>query len=139
MNKHFKILRAHEELGRCNVEIARLRAWLYHEDEEYLKSMEKASKRDLRDTLIGLEVADDYFTRDRTNEQHHRILNRIEGLEGFTGIKGAGRPRDMIVPDEAEVEKDLEVDEDGLGGGVDVGEWEDCVGITDVLENLCID
>lgn len=134
MNKYFKILRAREELERCNVEIARLRAWIYHEEDQYLTALEKAAEKDLHAVFIGLELGTDFAARTRTNRHHHQILNRIEALAEFSGVRGAGRPPDRIVTDEDEIDKSLGDDEDGLGGATDDEEWEDCLEVTEVLE-----
>ncbi|KAF7976603.1 hypothetical protein HWV62_6100 [Athelia sp. TMB] len=107
-SKYFKLLRAHEEIGRVNVEARRLRTairdehMLYEERIIYLRTA---------DALLAAELEARYATRRRVNALHSHKLDRLEALSGFTGIRGAGTRRGAKpLREEAGIEDDSEVD-----------------------------
>ncbi|KAI0038847.1 hypothetical protein FA95DRAFT_1450891, partial [Auriscalpium vulgare] len=80
--KHFKVLRAKEELVRLNVEAARLHAWVDSED------------KDLADRALNIKATQPLLAAhiDRlrafcaqVNDSHRRLLGRTYALQGYTG------------------------------------------------------
>lgn len=81
-NKFFKIIRAREELVRLNVEIARLRAWVDHEDRTMLEaSLGIASSN----PLVSAALRSLHAERSRVNDVHRVRLSAITQLEGYSG------------------------------------------------------
>jgi hypothetical protein len=80
--KHFKVLRAREEIIRLNIEIFRLQAWVDTEDTD----MEQAAA-DLESTNSPLAAQLNMLARcqRRINTVHRGRLMRIYCLEGYTG------------------------------------------------------
>lgn len=99
-NNLFKVLRAKEEIERLNVEVRRLRTWLFVEDKIYCDAI--ATLVGEGHHLLAAEIQDRYNRQRSTNHYHHLILNKIETLSGFTGEKGMGTPlgwtEAMMVP-----------------------------------------
>lgn len=89
-NKLFKVVRAEEELDRLNVEMRRLRTWLYVEEKTYRDVITALTAQG--QVLLAAEVRQRYDRRQAVNNNHHSILNVIEKLAGFTGQTGLGTP-----------------------------------------------
>lgn len=114
-NTLFKVMRAREEIERLNVEIRRLRTWLFVEDDVYRNAITTAIEHGL--AALATELRAQHQRRRAVNHSHHRILNKIEKLKGFTGQRGIGRPAGWS---EEMVERlrqgELEVPTDESGG-----------------------
>ncbi|EIM82093.1 uncharacterized protein STEHIDRAFT_85498, partial [Stereum hirsutum FP-91666 SS1] len=82
-NRLFKVVRAEEELDRLNLEMRRLRTWLLADAKAYEDAINGLSTR--HETIFAAEVREQYNRRQAINNNHHSILNTIEGLTGFTG------------------------------------------------------
>lgn len=119
-NKVFKLLRAEEEIDRLHVEIRRLRTWIIVEEKAYKDAIKKIWGSGTPSFAKELERR--FARRKAVNDNHHRTLNAIAHLKGFTGDTGAGIPvdwtdemaaslRDLEVPDNTEVEGDLAAQE----------------------------
>lgn len=97
-NRLFKVVRAEEELDRLNLEMRRLRTWLLADAKAYEDAINGLSTR--HETIFAAEVREQYNRRQAINNNHHSILNTIEGLTGFTGQGGSGTPmgwsKDMV-------------------------------------------
>ncbi|EIW80686.1 hypothetical protein CONPUDRAFT_24180, partial [Coniophora puteana RWD-64-598 SS2] len=80
--KHFKILRAREEITRLNVEAGRLRAWVLTENAD----IEQHEKR-LKEVKppLSAALAARFTGRIRANKVHLAKLNMLECLPGYTG------------------------------------------------------
>lgn len=89
-NKLFKVVRAEEELERLNIEMRRLRTWLYAEEKTYRDAIQ--SLMDHGDNLWAAELKARHCQRKLVNDNHHRVLNTIEKLKGFTGDVSMGIP-----------------------------------------------
>jgi hypothetical protein len=97
--KYFKILRAHEEITRLNVEIHRVHAWINVEDSDIKHVATKLKSTNLP---LAAEVWQLYHWQRRVNDVHCAHINLLYSLEGFTGCV----PSDMIAADVS-----LDVDE----------------------------
>jgi len=80
--KFFKVVRACEEIHRLNIEIRHLHAWLDYKDKQLSDAMQQTARSDL---LLVTEMTRFAATRRRINESHHRRLQSIYQLPGFTG------------------------------------------------------
>ena len=80
--KHFKVLRAHEEVVRLNVEIRRLQTWVDDEDTFLLTHARNLSETD---PVLGARVYDIYLRRHRVNNIHRARLRSIYALPGYNG------------------------------------------------------
>ncbi|KAG2082733.1 uncharacterized protein F5147DRAFT_541542, partial [Suillus discolor] len=80
--KHFKVVRAHEEITHLNVEIARLHAWIDQED-AHLSSV--ATSLLASNPLLSQEVQHRYEERHRVNNVHRARLQVIYDLPGYSG------------------------------------------------------
>jgi hypothetical protein len=80
--KYFKVIRAHEEIYRLNVEIPRLAEWVDHEDEELFKAFQglQASQ-----PYLACEIGTIAMHRKRVNNVHRARLARIYLLDGYSG------------------------------------------------------
>jgi hypothetical protein len=90
--KYFKILRAHEEITRLNVEIRRMHAWIDVEDSDIKHVTTKLESTNLP---LAAEVWQLYHWQRRVNDVHRAHINRLYSLEGFTGCV----PSDVIAAD----------------------------------------
>ncbi|KAG1880023.1 hypothetical protein F4604DRAFT_1679156 [Suillus subluteus] len=84
-NNFFKIQRAREEIQRLNVEVARLSAWVDHED-VHLKSTFKSLVES--DPTLSHEISCMYEERRRVNDVHHKRIQAIRDLPGYCGSWG---------------------------------------------------
>ena len=80
--KYFKLLHAHEEIVRLNIEIPRLQAWVDTEDSE----LQKCATR-LRSTapLLAAEISEVHKWQQRVNDMHCTRLVHIYGLSHYDG------------------------------------------------------
>ncbi|KAG1745399.1 uncharacterized protein EDB91DRAFT_1049934, partial [Suillus paluster] len=84
-NNFFKIQRAHEEVRRLNVEVARLSAWVDHEDAHFKATIESLVKSD---PTLSHEISCMYEERRRVNDVHRRRIHAISELPGYSGSRG---------------------------------------------------
>lgn len=123
--KHFKILRAREELQRIHVEMRRIRVAIAAEENDYKAAIVSLL---ISDPLLAAELTSQYSIRARVNTQLLEGLRRVEALPGYTGpsspysvmtssssspvIDGSGPPLSSAAPQAAlEEVQDLEYDE----------------------------
>lgn len=111
MNRLFKIIRAHEERIRLNVEIGRLRQRMFMEDEEYRRAIANA------DGDLAQEIHEQWVARCQVNDHHLVVLSKIEKLDGFTGVVGKGAPSEWL---------DDILDDDGESVGGDDQHQDEC-------------
>lgn len=79
-NKYFKVLRAHEEIHRLNIEVRRLDAWTIHEDEKFESAIDTET-----DPHLAAELRRRYAERRRVNRLHRIRISSIYSLEGYSG------------------------------------------------------
>ncbi|KAF7979474.1 hypothetical protein HWV62_42299 [Athelia sp. TMB] len=82
MDQYFKLLRAPEEIVRCNNEIRRIVTHL-RDEEAYLKHHEERVRHS--DPVLAHQIAIHRLIRGRFNTHHRRRLAAIARLEGFSG------------------------------------------------------
>lgn len=80
--KYYKVLRAREEIIRCNVEIRRLADWVDLEDELLAHTALSISETN---PVLGLELRQLYDKQFRINNVHRVRLQSIRELDGYTG------------------------------------------------------
>jgi hypothetical protein len=91
MDQHFKILRAHEEILRLNIEIPRVITYM-RDEEVFLLKME-CDLRDV-DPLLANQVALRREDRGRFNKLHLQRFGKLSTIPGFTGSTLPGVSRD---------------------------------------------
>ena len=79
-NKYFKVVRAHEEIHRLNVEIRRLDAWITHEDNVFKSAIDTATN-----PHIAMELRCCYAEWRRMNHLHRIRISAIYLLDGYSG------------------------------------------------------
>jgi len=79
-NKYFKVLRAHEEIHRLNIEVQRLDAWITHERQVFKSAIDSATNPHL-----AAELRRRYAERGRVNNLHRIRISAIYKLEGYSG------------------------------------------------------
>jgi hypothetical protein len=82
MDSHFKMLRAHEEINRLNIEIRRFVTFLRDED-RFLQEKEKDVE--VSDPALAYQVHVYRMERGRFTAVHLRRLDQISRLSGFSG------------------------------------------------------
>ncbi|KAF7964555.1 hypothetical protein HWV62_5700 [Athelia sp. TMB] len=82
MDQYFKLLRAPEEIKRCNIEIRRIVTHLRDED-NYLKYHEERLR--LAEPILAHHVGIHRKVHGRFYAHHRRRLALISGLKGFSG------------------------------------------------------
>ncbi|KZP27026.1 hypothetical protein FIBSPDRAFT_909065 [Athelia psychrophila] len=82
MDQYFKLLRAPEEIVRCNIEIRRIITGL-RDEEDFLKHHEERVR--VTDPILAHQITIHRNIRGRFNAHHHLRLSAIAGLEGFSG------------------------------------------------------
>lgn len=82
MDQYFKLLRAPEEITRCNIEIQRIVTSL-RDEENYLKHHEDRVR--VTDPILAHQITIHRNIRGRFNAHHHLRLSAIARLEGFSG------------------------------------------------------
>jgi hypothetical protein len=94
MDQHFKILRAHEEILRLNIEIRRVITYMRDEDAFLLKK--ECDLRDV-DPILANQVALRREDRGRFNELHLKWFRKLSTHPGFTGSIIPGVSRDAAI------------------------------------------
>lgn len=84
-NNYFKIQRAREEIQRLNVEVARLSAWVDHEDAHLKSTFESLVESD---PTLSHEIRCMYEERRRVNDVHRGRIRAIYELPGYSGSRG---------------------------------------------------
>ena len=110
-NKYFKVVRAHEEIHRLNIEIRRLDAWITHENQVMKSAADNAT-----DPHIAAELNRCYAERRRVNNIHHIRILSIYKLEGYSG-SGPFEPEgdtleDPLVSGEEVIDEEDDVEDD---------------------------
>ncbi|KAF7964620.1 hypothetical protein HWV62_4886 [Athelia sp. TMB] len=82
MDQYFKLLRAPEEITRCNVEIRRIITHL-RDEEHFLRHHEDRVR--LADPVLAHQIAIHRNIRGRFNSLHRQRLAAISKLKGFSG------------------------------------------------------
>lgn len=85
--KHFKLLRAREEVSRLNIEIRRLCTFIHDEETDTLKVIEDLQSSN---PLLASELQRQWRSRSAINMFHIFRLNQIEAISGFSGVHGIG-------------------------------------------------
>ena len=93
MDSHFKMLRAHEEIDRLNIEIRRFVTFLRDED-HFLQEKEK--DLEVGDPALAYQVHVHRMERGRFTAVHLRRLEQISRLSGFSGSL---QPRSCLTSD----------------------------------------
>lgn len=107
--KYFKIVRAREEIGRLNIEIARIQKWVDNEDAHLFTT---ATSLSTSDPALASEIRKLYDKRKRVNNVHCMRLQAIYALPGFSGVCCDIELTDTEVIDELQNATPIEVDED---------------------------
>ena len=81
--KYFKLLRAHEEITRLNVEVRRLQAWV---DSETTEIKQITTELSAQNPPLSAELQVLFHCQLRVNNQHQLWLQRIYNLEGYSGV-----------------------------------------------------
>lgn len=92
MDQYFKLLRAPEEIVRCNNEIRRIVTQL-RDEEDYLKHHEERVR--VTDPILAHQITIHRNIRGRFAAHHHQRLSDIAGLTGFSGCLQPGTGLDM--------------------------------------------
>jgi len=82
--KYFKLLRAHEEINRLNVEVRWLQAWIDSETTEIKQIMAALSTQS---PLLSAELWALFYHQQHINIQHQLQLQCIYDLEGYSGVR----------------------------------------------------
>lgn len=82
-NKYFKLERAKEEVQRCNVEVARLQAWVDRDDAE-LSSAVAAHEHD---PVFAAHLKVVQVQRRQANDRIRMRLQQIYSLPGYSGLR----------------------------------------------------
>jgi hypothetical protein len=90
-NRYFKIVRAREELTRVYVKVARLRNWIDVEDDLYSSTIKRL--RAEGDLPLAQAVEEQWRRRAKVNQNHEDLLDELEALPEFQGVRGAGAVR----------------------------------------------
>lgn len=131
--KHFKVLRAKEEIVRLNVETRRLHAWIDDEDQQ-LQSASQASLA--TDPFLSRELQRRCWERSRVNDVHRLRLRAIYSLAGYSGPGPHIQGQIVAAPSE---DNATAVNEE-LNGGMTIGAEEDDTVSDEVLRlEDCLD
>ena len=109
-NKYFKVLRAHEEIHRLNIEVWRLDAWVVHEDDMLKVAMDTAI-----DPHLTAELQHCYTERRRVNLLHRICISAIYCLEGYSGpgsFVQSDRMVDQLGSAEGLIDEDVDVEDE---------------------------
>ncbi|KAJ3720205.1 hypothetical protein DFJ43DRAFT_1134089 [Lentinula guzmanii] len=110
----FKLLRATEEICKLNIEIKRLVTYM-KEEEEYVSSVARNIQR--TNAALAYQIRKYRDERRRFNSTHHKRLNSIQKLPGFTPINvhyfhpGVGLRRQTVQGHVEEGEMELQADD----------------------------
>lgn len=119
--KHFKIIRAHEEVTRLNIEAHRLRTSIRDEHQTFEHSIAQTRESD---PSLAFKIQRLYNVRRRVNITHSRVLDDIDALPGFSGIRGPGVRCNIDVDHlqlPVELPADCNAEEDNWRQGDDTG------------------
>ncbi|KAI0674307.1 hypothetical protein C8Q78DRAFT_1014194 [Trametes maxima] len=95
MKKYRRILRAREELVRCDIEVCRLHTWIIDEQTALDCAVREAHSR--RDHIAG--PLDLYrVRRKQTNARLLAVISQLYALDGFSGRKGPWRACKPLAP-----------------------------------------
>ncbi|PSS29557.1 hypothetical protein PHLCEN_2v2956 [Hermanssonia centrifuga] len=86
--KHFKVIRAHDEIVRLNVESRRLLTRIWDEENEFKNVV---ANLECTDRILAAEVQSRYLRRARVNRTHVVRLRAMQALPGYTGWMSPGR------------------------------------------------
>ncbi|KAJ7586950.1 hypothetical protein C8J56DRAFT_786679 [Mycena floridula] len=129
--QHFKILRAREEIIRCNHEISRL--WTHMADEKvFLEGREQAVL--ITSPALAYQIRQYRLERGRCDAIHMKRLKRLAKDPRFSGSLTVGKRRETpvsIPPLPAMDEPMVEEDSDGLTDADISGDDDDDDGLTD--------
>jgi hypothetical protein len=133
--KYFKIVCAHSEIHRLNIEIRRLQTWVDKEDAELLSAANTIAETD---AYLASEVHAFRLDRKRVNDVHRARLRAVYNIKGYTGL----RPFDPLV-DVLEGSGDGDVGADLVGGELVHVDEDDSLGdeitrLMDCLENITV-
>jgi len=81
-NKHFKVERAEEEIHRCNVEVARMQAWV---DEEDMVMSRAVAEHEGSDPAFATHLKVLQIQRRHVNDHLRTRLEQIYKLPGYSG------------------------------------------------------
>lgn len=93
--KHFKVLRAREELKRLHVEMRRIREAIERENADFKSAIATLSTSD---SLMAAELSSQYSFRSRVNVQLLDGLCRVEALPGYIGPSPTRSTTNTLVP-----------------------------------------
>lgn len=79
MEKHFKFMRAKEEISRLNIEVRRLAQWIADEPLSYSLASAGGSY------ALGLEIQTRWEYQCAVNQELSHQLDRIQSLRGYSG------------------------------------------------------
>ena len=82
--KYFKLLRAHEEITRLNVEVRQLQAWV---DGETMEIRQIVAELSAQNPLLSAELWVLFHCQHRVNNQHQVWLQRIYDLKEYSGVR----------------------------------------------------
>ena len=82
--KYFKLLRAHKEINRLNVEVRQLQAWI---DNETAEIKQIAAELSAQSPLLSAELWALFYCQQCINIQHQLQLQCIYDLEGYSGVQ----------------------------------------------------
>ncbi|KAJ7680000.1 hypothetical protein B0H14DRAFT_3101793 [Mycena olivaceomarginata] len=132
MDRHFKMLRADEEIERLNLEIPRLLTYMADEKEFLVYHEERLRKEG--NAALAHQVRAHRLEYGRFDDLHRRRLYKLAKEPGFTASLSRGRPEvDVEMPDAAGVrtrapENDEEEGEEEEGDDMDA--------IAEAFENI---
>jgi hypothetical protein len=137
LDTHFKILRAHEEIERLNVEVRRVATHLQDED-LFLRVQE-----DIVNAVnphLAHQIAVYRMVRGRFNSHHIRRLRQIAALDGFTGTASVGVALEALdIPIQAPAMMDDTLRDDGMLASKELLELQEEQEQEELQEELDID
>jgi hypothetical protein len=83
-SKHFKIIRAHKEINRLNVEIRQLARWIDDEDQHFKNVATTLTENS---SHLAAELSAIASSHRCINDDHHARLKKVYCLNGYTGWK----------------------------------------------------
>ncbi|EJD47608.1 hypothetical protein AURDEDRAFT_163480 [Auricularia subglabra TFB-10046 SS5] len=86
-SKHYKVLRANEELVRCQVEARRLMTAMRDEERQLETTLGRLSAAN---PALSFELRELMVRRIAVNDHHRCVLAKLSGIPGFEGILTAG-------------------------------------------------
>ncbi|KAF7317412.1 hypothetical protein HMN09_00477600 [Mycena chlorophos] len=124
MDLHFRLLRAQEEIIRCNVEIKQFATWM-KEEREFLVYQERRVASEGRHAR-ALQIRKHRMLQGRFFAIHRERLEKLRNMEGFTAVTLDAEPETEIVQAMQQVALEEEQDGgDGTGAQDDEGHEEE--------------